>query len=454
VTVEDEAWIRGMEADLPGIEAPPHLSAWLADLPDDLRTIVNRLCSEGHGVWVVGGAVRDAMQEKKVHGSDIDLATSSPPEETMALFGDRALPTGVEFGTVTVKGEAQHYEVTTLRTESIYRDGRRPESVAWGKSLREDLSRRDFTINSMAVDVARRMVYDPYQGASDLRKRCIKAVGEAMHRCEEDALRILRAYRFLAQDGNSLWTMSPQLNLAVRHHRNRLGMVAVERHWAEVKKILTNPFCGRVFSLMQADGVLSVVFPSSSTIDASLFHVLDNPSLNKLGPMQRLAVLFVQQATSVLLDSMRHLRTSREEQRDAATFHEQLQHLPAAQTGALRVFAHVLGPAAPLHLAVRKGLAMHGVEVQNEEDASVDEVVAAWEALPPRKSPDACLVDGHWLMQRSGIQQGLRLGRLKNWIHRLQIEHDLERAEDMEGLLSVMPFEHGDAEDWPRLSFP
>ena len=117
MTVEDEAWTRGMEADLPGIEAPPHLSAWLADLPDDLRTIVNRLCSEGHGVWVVGGAVRDAMQEKKVHGSDIDLATSSPPEETMALFGDRALPTGVEFGTVTVKGEAQHYEVTTLRTE-------------------------------------------------------------------------------------------------------------------------------------------------------------------------------------------------------------------------------------------------------------------------------------------------------------------------------------------------
>ena len=449
-----ERWIAGMEADLPGVDAPPHLQRWIKTLPDELCTIANRLCSEGYGVWLVGGAVRDALQAKTVENTDIDLATSCPPEEMLALFGDRAVPTGVEFGTVTVKGDTQAYEVTTLRSESLYRDGRHPEKVVWGRSLKEDLSRRDFTINSMAVDVARQQLYDPFEGQSDLEKRCVRAVGEAMQRCEEDALRILRAYRFLSQDAVSLWSMSPQLRLAVRHHRDRLAMVAVERHWREIRKVLKNPFSGAIVSMMQDDGVFPVVFPASRTIEAPLLRAVDDGHLRNLSPMQRLAVLFIQQPTSILLEELRNLRTSREEQREAATFHEQLQHLPAPLAASLRVFSYVLGPSAALHLAARKGLAIHGVELQADTETPVDVVLAAWEALPPRKSPDACLVDGHWLMQRSGIQQGLRLGRLKNWLHRLQIEHDLVRVEDMERHLSQLPFEHGECEDWPQLEFP
>ncbi len=450
----DGTWIAGMEADLPGIDVPAHLTQWLATLPEDLREIVNQLCSEGYGVWLVGGAVRDAVQGRTDRAPDIDIATSCTPDEMLSLFGDRAVPTGVEFGTVTVKGRTQHYEVTTLRSESLYRDGRHPEHVRWGRSLREDLSRRDFTVNSMAIDVARKQLYDPFDGQNDLAQRCIRAVGEAMLRCEEDALRILRAYRFLSRDSVALWTLSASLRTAVRHHRERLGLVAVERHWSEFKKILSNPFCGAIVSMMQDDGVFSVVFATSEQISRPLLRALDDEHLSGLSAMQRLAVLFIEQPTATLLNEMRNLRSSRDEQRKAATFHEHLQHLPSTHPGALRVFSYVLSQTAPLHLAARKGLSIHGVDLEENAEASIHDVLSAWENLPIRKSPDACLVDGHWLMQRTGIDQGMRLGHLKNWVHRLQIEQDLHRLEDMERLLNLLPFQHGDATDWPRLEFP
>ena len=180
----------------------------------------------------------------------------------LTLFGEKAIPTGVDYGTVTVKGEGRHYEVTTLRTESMYRDGRRPEHVQWGSSLREDLSRRDFTFNSMAVDVARQLLYDPFQGAIDLRHRTVRAVGDARLRCEEDALRILRAYRFLRRDDGALWRMEPSLASAVSEHGLRLTMVAVERRWMEMRKILEGDRPGEILGCMQDQGCLLYTSPS------------------------------------------------------------------------------------------------------------------------------------------------------------------------------------------------
>ena len=159
----------GLEADMAGNPCPPMLLRWLGTLPNDLLTVLQTLANDGAGAWLVGGCVRDAWLGDP--SSDIDVCTTCPPDRMLTLFGEKAIPTGVDYGTVTVKGEGRHYEVTTLRTESMYRDGRRPEHVQWGSSLREDLSRRDFTFNSMAVDVARQLLYDPFQGAIDLRHR-------------------------------------------------------------------------------------------------------------------------------------------------------------------------------------------------------------------------------------------------------------------------------------------
>ena len=266
----------GLEADLPGVPCPPQLNRWLEALSDDLLSILETFANDGHGVWLVGGCVRDAWLGEDAQ--DIDLCTSCPPERMLALFGDQAIATGVEFGTVTLKGTPPlrgHH----LRTESLYRDGRRPEHVAWGSSLKEDLSRRDFTFNSMAVDVARRLLYDPYDGVTDMEQRVVRAVGDAGLRCREDALRILRAYRFLNRDQGPLWTMELRLQNAVREHRERLKMVAVEWHWMELEKILTTPLSGRVLAKMNEDGVFETVFGEGQRPRNSLLLLNDLPTL-------------------------------------------------------------------------------------------------------------------------------------------------------------------------------
>ena len=145
----------GREAALAGVSCPEPLNRWIGKLPDDLVEILNRIAKNGHGAWVVGGCVRDALLGAR--SGDIDVCSTCTPEEVMDIFGEQAIPTGIEFGTVTIKGINQHYELTTLRSEGMYRDGRRPAQVNWGTSLGEDLSRRDFTFNAMAVDVARRI---------------------------------------------------------------------------------------------------------------------------------------------------------------------------------------------------------------------------------------------------------------------------------------------------------
>ena len=214
-----DALPEGLEADMDGTPCPPAIARWLATLPDDLLGLLQTIAEAGEGAWLVGGCVRDAWLGGAA--PDIDVCTTCTPERMMELFGDRAIPTGIDFGTITVKGIGRHYEVTTLRTESLYRDGRRPDVVAWGRSLKEDLSRRDFTFNSMAVDVARRQLYDPYAGVNDLQRRVVRAVGDASQRCEEDALRILRAYRFTRRDSGPLWSMDGELVSAIARHSTR-----------------------------------------------------------------------------------------------------------------------------------------------------------------------------------------------------------------------------------------
>jgi hypothetical protein len=150
---------------------------------------------------------------------------------------------------------------------------------------------------------------------------------------------------------------------------------------------------------------------------------------------------------------MQHLRTSKDFQRKAAVFHESLQHLPSTDTPSLRVFDHILGAEARAHLAVRTVLEKVQIGGTNSTP-SAQQVQVAWSNLPSRKSPEHCLVDGHWLMQRTGIAQGIRLGRLKQWLHRLQIEQDLTTTNEMESVLSRLAFEHGEHESWPRLTFP
>ena len=203
-------------------------------IPPFAAEILRALEGAGHEAYCVGGCVRDTLLGRVPE--DWDIATSARPEETLALFGGDALPTGLRHGTVTVRRGEGGAEVTTFRRDGGYADHRRPESVAFTASLAEDLARRDFTVNAMALSL-RGELHDPFGGRRDLEAKCIRCVGEPARRFGEDALRILRGLRFAAVLDFSVEPATAALSAA----REDLRFIAPERIFTEVRKLLLAP---------------------------------------------------------------------------------------------------------------------------------------------------------------------------------------------------------------------
>jgi tRNA nucleotidyltransferase (CCA-adding enzyme) len=167
----------------------------LAGVPRDVLDLAGRLRARGKRAWIVGGCVRDLLTGRSVN--DWDVATDARPDELLAMF-PRAIPTGIEHGTVTIVRDGHHYEVTTLRGEGAYTDGRRPDWVEFVDDITADLARRDFTVNAIAIDPLDGKVIDPFDGQGDLARKLLRAVGDPRQRFAEDGLRVLRAARFVA----------------------------------------------------------------------------------------------------------------------------------------------------------------------------------------------------------------------------------------------------------------
>ena len=212
----------------------------MAKIPEFVKNLLWTLESAGHQAWCVGGCVRDLRLGREP--ADWDVTTSALPEETMAVFGGRAVPTGAKHGTVTVRTEGQPVEVTTFRKDGAYRDHRRPETVTFTDSLEEDLRRRDFTVNAMALDL-RETFRDPYGGLADLERGLLRCVGEPDRRFGEDALRILRGLRFSACLG---FTLEAETAASIRKNRELLRDIASERIWTELSRLLTGRWAAEV----------------------------------------------------------------------------------------------------------------------------------------------------------------------------------------------------------------
>lgn len=202
------------------------------EIPEHVRDVLEKLESAGHEAWCVGGCVRDALSGREPE--DWDAATAALPEETVSIFGERALPTGLKHGTVTVRTPGGPVEITTYRLDGAYHDHRRPDFVTFTRSLEEDLARRDFTINAMALDL-RGELRDPFGGRADLERRVLRCVGEPDRRFEEDALRILRGLRFAAVLGLEI---GEETAAAIRRNREGLRDIAAERIQVELFKLL------------------------------------------------------------------------------------------------------------------------------------------------------------------------------------------------------------------------
>ena len=214
--------------------------------------LLDALHGAGHAAYVVGGCVRDSLLGLDPH--DWDLCTSARPEQVMALFGEeKCIPTGLQHGTVTVKQGGRLYETTTFRTEGAYSDGRHPDAVCFVPDVREDLARRDFTINAMAYSAEEGLI-DPFGGRDDLAAHLVRAVGEPERRFEEDALRILRLYRFAARFG---FAIDPATGAAARALGPHLDCVSAERIQEELLKLLAAPRPGSYLE----PAVLAVILP-------------------------------------------------------------------------------------------------------------------------------------------------------------------------------------------------
>lgn len=197
------------------------------------RILLTRLQARGYGAYIVGGAVRDMLRGATPH--DYDIATSAVPAQTRAVFTDlRTYDTGAAHGTVGVIYDGKTYEITTFRRDGAYSDGRRPDAVEFTGDLCEDLARRDFTVNAMAMDADGR-VCDPFSGKADLSARRIRCVGDPDRRFAEDGLRLLRALRLAAQLD---FTIEANTAQAMRRQAARLGKVSAERKWTELSALL------------------------------------------------------------------------------------------------------------------------------------------------------------------------------------------------------------------------
>lgn len=231
-------------------------------IPPGVLAVCARLREKGHRAWIVGGCVRDLLRGAKA--GDWDVATTALPEEVQRAFR-RVIPTGIQHGTVTVhlhdKEGGGSFEVTTLRGETTYTDGRRPDTVVFVDDIVADLARRDFTVNAIALDPLREgdaALIDPFDGHLDLQRRVLRAVGDPAQRFAEDGLRALRAARFVA---SLEFELDPATGAAIRPALDTYRKVSAERVRDEWIKALKARAPSRAFEVMREHGLLEVSAP-------------------------------------------------------------------------------------------------------------------------------------------------------------------------------------------------
>ena len=324
--------------------------------------LLDALHGAGHAAYAVGGCVRDSLLGQAPH--DWDLCTSARPEQVMELFGEeKCIPTGLQHGTVTVKQGGRLYETTTFRIEGAYSDGRHPDAVHFVPDVREDLARRDFTINAMAYSAEEGLI-DPFGGRGDLAAHLVRAVGEPERRFEEDALRILRLYRFAARFG---FSVDPATGAAARALGPHLDCVSAERIQEEMLKLLAAPAPGRYLE----PAVLAVILPELYPLEeparfAESCRVIDRLAPGAENVPARLAALLLPLGEEGTRKALRRLKCSNALTEETAVL--------VRETG-------TSGPATDPAVSVRRLLGRYGL-------TAVERLAALGAAGHPEQAAD------------------------------------------------------------------
>lgn len=333
--------------------------------------LLDALHAAGYAAYAVGGCVRDSLLGRTAH--DWDLCTSALPQQVMELFGtEQCIPTGLQHGTVTIKYGGQLYETTTFRTEGSYTDGRHPDEVQFVPDVREDLARRDFTINAMAYNEAEGLV-DPFGGQADLQNGLLRAVGEPQQRFTEDALRILRLYRFAARFGFALDAATAR---AARQLAPHLDCISAERIQEELAKLLTAPQPGAYLE----PAVLAVVLPelTPAALEAAK-PVLDACPAGEENLPVRWAALLRSLGESATRRVLKRLRCSNACIEETAVLVRE-----TAGEGVCRSFSEEKASAHPGDIHIRQLLGRYGLR-------TVERLCALCAALQPQNAPACAL---------------------------------------------------------------
>lgn len=272
------------------------------NIPKILQDFYKIFEKNGFQAYLVGGAVRDICLKKKP--SDWDIATNATPQDVMRMF-KFVVPTGFEHGTVTVHFNKTEIEVTTFRTESGYSDARHPDKINYAATIEEDLARRDFTMNAIAVNLKNGKIVDPYGGQKDIKKRLIRTVGNAHERFMEDGLRPIRALRFASKLGFAIEEKTYQ-EISQKDVQNKITSISIERFRDEFEKMMLSKKPSVALKLMEETGILNLFIPEFSKCRGCiqsdyrafhkfdvldhLFYACDGAPENKLNV--RLAALF------------------------------------------------------------------------------------------------------------------------------------------------------------------
>lgn len=424
----------------------------LSILREEDRIVLDRLRVSGEA-WIVGGWVRDflsGLSQDRI--DDMDIATNLRPEQVKEIF-PRSIMIGEKFGTVIVRideSETNDYEweVTTLREDGGYSDGRRPENVVFGKEIEDDLERRDFTINAMAIEISEKLVgndepegelLDFWEGLEDLEGGLLRAVGDAGKRLGEDGLRVIRAFRFLECGEDGLRNLDPELSNAISSNLRMLEMVSKERIWNELGKILRGHNSKEIVEKMHAHGVLDKIIPGVS-VNLEVRHSRDQ--------MVNLALMCSSETShgSKLSEELsEYLRLSRKEASTLVLLHGLRDLELDASIESVRRFM-ASHPDRSTRRMILDYLSGTGVETGQFE--------ACYQSTEELRAGNSPLIDGNLLSSLTGIEPGRKLGRLKDWLHRIQVEGDIENRESAISMLDEIHWEDSEFEDWPVLSWP
>lgn len=373
--------------------------------------VLQTLEDAGFEAYFVGGSVRDVLLHRHVH--DVDITTSAYPEEVKELF-DKSIDTGIKHGTVTVLYGGESYEITTFRTESGYQDFRRPDHVTFVQNLDEDLKRRDFTINALAMDMHGDIV-DLFNGIEDLKNHIIRAVGNPEKRFHEDALRMMRAVRFMSQLEFKLEEKTEQ---AIKDNHELLKKISVERIREEFVKMGLGPFSRQAFQIF-LDTQLSEDVPDFAG-KKDLLQVYPQLKFSPTMETSLWAVIII-----LLKVPNENIGKFMRDWKNSNAMTEKVEQI-------IKMFDLIADHVPTDYELFEAGedIIINTIDVANilGQPVSSEALVDRYLALPI-KTPSELAVDGRFLIKR-GMRPGAQLGCTLNQIRKKVVACEIENSEE------------------------